>query len=235
MATILCIETATSICSVALSRNSKVVTHREISGGYAHAEKLVQFISELIAEAGIANKDLEAISVSSGPGSYTGLRIGISTAKGLCYALDIPLISISTLQSLAWKLKEDFGKQNTAEQMPVLFCPMIDARRMEVYTALYDENLKEVIPVSPLVIDESSFSTYLEKHRILFTGDGAEKCREVLEVHPNADFSLAGLSSAVSQCALANDSFANNRFENLALFEPFYLKEYKAGKSSILR
>ncbi len=231
MATILCIETSTTVCSVALSCDGKLLFVREVSEGYVHAEKLLPFISEIINESKIKLKDIHAIAVSSGPGSYTGLRIGVSTAKGLCYALDIPLIAVSTLQSLAWKAKEDLSKLEVKPDS-VLFCPMIDARRMEVYTALYDGDLKEVMQVSAEILDDKTFSNYFEKYKIYFTGDGAEKCRSLFSTQEQADFALQSNSSAATMCSLAESAYIGGKFENLALFEPFYLKEYKAGKSS---
>ena len=234
MATILCIETSTDVCSVALCRDGIMLSLRELSEGYLHAEKLLPFILEVINEAGLAKKDIQAVAVSSGPGSYTGLRIGVSTAKGLCYALDIPLISVSTLQALAWKLKQDLPVKKTKETEPVLFCPMIDARRMEVYTALFDVNLTEVMKITAEVMDEKAFSDYFEKYTIYFTGDGAEKCKPLFAEQKKADFKLQSPASAFAMCELAEMAYQHGNFENLALFEPFYLKDYKAGKSSPL-
>jgi tRNA threonylcarbamoyladenosine biosynthesis protein TsaB len=231
MSVILCIETSTSVCSVALSRDGKLLFMREISDGYMHAEKLLPFISEIITESGIKKKDIQAVAVSSGPGSYTGLRIGVSAAKGLCYALDIHLISVSTLQSLAWKVKEDLAKLELNTES-VLFCPMIDARRMEVYTALYNDKLEEVKAVSAEVMTEQSFSEYLDQYRIYFTGDGSEKCKALFEKQEQADFELSSTATASAMCALAELAYNSGKFEDLALFEPFYLKEYKAGKPS---
>lgn len=233
MATILCIETSTTVCSVAICQDGKVLFLQEISNGYVHAEKLLPFISDVINESGIRKKDIQAVAVSSGPGSYTGLRIGVSTAKGLCYALDLPLISVSTLQALAWKVKDDVSKLAKQNQ-PILFCPMIDARRMEVYTALYDGNLQEVMKVSATILDRETFSDYFKEHRIYFTGDGAEKCRSIFAEQNHAEFDLQSAASASTMCELAEIAYNAGRFENLALFEPFYLKEYKSGKPSQL-
>jgi len=230
MALIICIETSTTVCSVALSRNGKLQALREIETGYVHAEKLLPFISEIILDAGISKQEIQAIAVSAGPGSYTGLRIGISAAKGLCYALDIPLISISSLKSLAWKAREAIPEHE--QSSVVLFCPMIDARRMEVYNALYDEELKEIRGVMAEVIIADSLTDYLKEYQVYFTGDGAEKCKAVFSGNKNARFELESNASASSMCALVESKFQSGQFEDLALFEPFYLKEYRAGVSN---
>jgi len=231
MATIICIETSTTVCSVALSGNGKVLASRTIEDAYVHAEKLLPFISELILEAGIALQDIDAVAVSSGPGSYTGLRIGVSAAKGLCFALDIPLISVPSLESLAQQAKDNREKTDTPSGS-ILYCPMIDARRMEVYMALYDENIIEKRAVASEVIDPSSLSSYLKDHIIYFTGDGAEKCKKIFLEVKNANFSLQSIANADAMCSIADRKYASSQFENLALFEPFYLKEYKAGLSA---
>ncbi|TAH42792.1 MAG: tRNA (adenosine(37)-N6)-threonylcarbamoyltransferase complex dimerization subunit type 1 TsaB [Bacteroidetes bacterium] len=231
MATILCIETSTNVCSVALSRDGHLLAVRDISEGYLHAEKLLPFVLEVISESAVQKKEIQAVAVSSGPGSYTGLRIGVSTAKGLCYALDIPLVSISTLQALAWKVKQDLMLKELNPTESVLFCPMIDARRMEVYTALYDSNLKEVMKVSAEVMEPTTFADYFKSHTIYFTGDGADKCKALFAEQKKAAFDLQSPATASAMCALAENAYIKGHFENLALFEPFYLKEYKAGKS----
>ncbi len=231
MALIICIETSTTVCSVALSRNGKVQALREIETGYVHAEKLLPFISEIILEAGISKKEIQAIAVSAGPGSYTGLRIGISAAKGLCYALDIPLISISSLKSLAWKTKEALSQDGPGADT-ILFCPMIDARRMEVYNAIYDSDLNEIRGVMAEVINADSLTDYFKENQVYFSGDGAEKCKAVFSGNKNARFELESSASASSMCALVESKFQSGQFEDLALFEPFYLKEYRAGVSS---
>ncbi|HNS12263.1 MAG TPA: tRNA (adenosine(37)-N6)-threonylcarbamoyltransferase complex dimerization subunit type 1 TsaB [Bacteroidia bacterium] len=231
MATIICIETSTKVCSVALSIGGSLQALREIGDEYVHAEKLLPFISELISEAGISKSDINAIAVSSGPGSYTGLRIGVSAAKGLCYALDIPLISISSLESLAQQAKDDLAKVDNPVH-PILFCPMIDARRMEVYMALYDVNLKRINEVASIVLNPNSLSDYLAGHTIYFTGDGAEKSKVIFSPQKNANYTLIANASAGPMCTIAERKYVSNQFENLALFEPFYLKEYKAALST---
>jgi tRNA threonylcarbamoyladenosine biosynthesis protein TsaB len=218
MSLILGIETATKICSVALSENGKLLASKEEGGAYSHSEKLTVFIQEILKQAGKNLKDLDAIAVSKGPGSYTGLRIGVSAAKGLCYGLEIPLISVSTLQAMA--------KGKTEKN--VLFCPMIDARRMEVYTALFDENNKELAPISAKIIDESSFDDQLKENQIIFFGDGADKCEEVLGSNVNALFSKDGFPSAEYINQIALEKFSKQDFEDVAYFEPYYLKDFVA-------
>jgi len=218
MALILNIETATTVCSAALSRNGIVISKREENKGFTHSENLTSFIEDLMQEAGLPFSQLDAVAVSSGPGSYTGLRIGISTAKGYCYALDKPLIAVPTLQALASQV-----------HFTGLRCPMLDARRMEVYCALYDENLEVVEPVSAKIIDESSFADVLSRSKISFFGDGAAKCKVLLSKNPNAVFIDGVLSTSESMTKLAEEKFRNEEFENVALFEPFYLKEFVPG------
>ena len=219
MALILNIETATTVCSAALSRNGAVFSFREENKGFTHSENLTAFIEDMMEEEGLSFKQLDAVAVSSGPGSYTGLRIGVSTAKGYCFALDRPLIAVPTLQSLASQVPHS----------SMLLCPMLDARRMEVYCAVYDENLEEVEPIAAKVIDDSSFLDLLNQKKIHFFGDGAAKCKPLLSAHPNAVFTDGILATSQSMAFLAEDKFLKGEFENVALFEPFYLKEFVAG------
>ena len=227
MALIINIETATTVCSVALSRDGLLLSLREVNEGFTHSEKLTVFIEQMMKEAGIPFSMLDAVAVSSGPGSYTGLRIGVSTAKGLCFALDKPLIAIPTLKSLALK-----SRQSTVDsrRSDFCYCSMLDARRMEVYCAVYDENLAELEPVSAKVMDENSFSELLKEKRVYFFGDGAAKCKPLLSHHPNAVFMDDLFTSAAAMIELAEEKFLRRDFENVALFEPFYLKEFVAGK-----
>lgn len=219
MAKILQIETATQICSVALSIDGKTVALKEESGQNLHASNLTLFIDDVIKSAGLTYKDLDAVAVSKGPGSYTGLRIGVSTAKGLCYALDIPLIAIETLEMMAAGfLFENPGYNG-------LVCPMIDARRMEVYTALFDAELKVLEPTSAKIIDETSFKSVLDQSQVSFLGDGAAKCAEAL-AHANSSFSDVNFNSASYMSALAFNAFKVGNFEDVAYFEPFYLKDF---------
>ena len=219
MASIICIETATKSCSVALARDSHLVAVKEeVSENYSHSEQLTVFIEQLLQQEGLKVSDLDAIAVSSGPGSYTGLRIGVSTAKGLCYASDVPLIAISTLGAMVQAMKDKYPEAQ--------LCPMLDARRMEVYCALYSKS--HASPVVAKIIDKYSFKEELEKGPILFFGDGAYKCQDLL-VHANAYFELGVYPSAVNMISLAYEKFQNQDFEDIAYFEPFYLKDFVAG------
>ncbi|PWG80866.1 tRNA (adenosine(37)-N6)-threonylcarbamoyltransferase complex dimerization subunit type 1 TsaB [Pararcticibacter amylolyticus] len=223
MALILQIETSTTSCSAALARDGEILSVKEVNQPNVHASSLTLFINEVLQSAGVRMEQVEAVAVSMGPGSYTGLRIGVSTAKGICYAMDIPLISVNTLEAMAWKMK-GLGSYPDA-----LFCPMIDARRMEVYTAVYDQELQMISPVEAKIIDESSFAELLKSHRIVFFGDGADKCREVLGLSPNALFADDFFNSSSGLTSLAYRNYQNSRFEDTAYFEPYYLKDFIAG------
>ena len=220
MALILQIETSTISCSVALSLDGKTIASKELAERNVHASYLTLFIEEVMAQSGRSIGDLDAVAVSMGPGSYTGLRIGVSTAKGLCYALDIPLIAINTLQAMT------LGFMSSYNDHSVLFCPMIDARRMEVYAAVYNSQLDELLPVAARIIDENSFSDLLLDHKIVFFGDGAMKCLEALAANPNALFVSEFLNSAKDLSFLAASKFERKEFEDVAYFEPFYLKDF---------
>ncbi len=219
MAKILQIETATAICSVALSVNGEIISFKEEQGQNLHAANLTLFIDEAVKAAGLSYQELDAIAVSKGPGSYTGLRIGVSTAKGLCYALDKRLIAIETLEMMA----AGFLTENP--DYSGLICPMIDARRMEVYTAVFDPSLNLLLPTEAKIIDETSFNEYLSQQVITFLGDGAAKCAEVLK-HQHAKFDATNFNSARYMSRLANEAFRNRKFEDVAYFEPFYLKDF---------
>ena len=186
MTLLLGLETSTKICSVALSDGDKLLAIKEEGGTYSHAEKLTTFIQDVLQQAGVKMENVDAIAVSKGPGSYTGLRIGVSVAKGLCYALNKPLISVDTLQAMALNL--------SLTENADLYCPMIDARRMEVYTAVYNKNNEEVTPVTAKIIDENAFAD-IEGRKIMFFGDGAEKCKAILTSN-NIIFNDNGLPSA---------------------------------------
>jgi tRNA threonylcarbamoyladenosine biosynthesis protein TsaB len=224
MAIILNLETATTVCSVALAKDGQLLSQKELNADYTHAENLTLFIEAVIQEAKLSLKNIDAIAVSKGPGSYTGLRIGVSTAKGLCYSLDKPMIAINTLEHSAYGCSLQHGKSND------LFCPMIDARRMEVYCAVYDKSNKLIRPTAAQIIDEHSFLDLLEKQTIYFFGDGAEKCKSTLSTHPNAIFLDHLYPSAGNMIRLAENVFLNKQFEDVAYFEPFYLKDFVAGK-----
>jgi len=229
MTLILSIETATPVCSVALARNNGLLGIKESAKKNSHSEVVTIFIDELLNDTKLNYSDLDAIAVSKGPGSYTGLRIGVSTAKGLCYALDVPLISVNTLQSMSAGM---MGKPVTSDKLPTLFCPMIDARRMEVYTAIYNHKNEQVKETSAEIIDENSFKKYLAKNNVVFFGDGSAKCKNVL-THPNAVFVDDIHPSAANMAEIANQKFKENQFEAVAYFEPFYLKEFIAGKPKV--
>ena len=216
MAIILNIETATKNCSVSVAKDGETVALKELNdGGYSHAEKLHEFIKEVVLEAGIELSDLKAIAVSKGPGSYTGLRIGVSAAKGLCFALNIPLISVNTLQSLSQTISIKAG----------YIIPLLDARRMEVYSSVYNEKYENCREVLAEIITENSFETYLEKDKVYFLGDGAEKCKEFIQ-HPNAVFMDDKFPSAKEMCMLSYVKYKKNDIEDVAYFEPFYLKDF---------
>lgn len=226
MSCILHIETSTDVCSVALSQDG-VCLHEEIdTNGRRHAEILAPFVEEAVSFADSHAIPLDAVSVSAGPGSYTGLRIGVSTAKGLCYGRDLKLISIPTLKVLCTPIllyREDIPDN-------ALLCPMIDARRMEVYTAIYDRALHEVVPTDAVIVNENSFAEILDKQPVFFFGNGADKCRDTLK-HPNAYFIEGIVPKASNMLPLAERALALNETEDVAYYEPFYLKQFVAGKS----
>jgi tRNA threonylcarbamoyladenosine biosynthesis protein TsaB len=216
---LLCIETATTVCSVCVTADDKILAHKEINNGFSHAENLHVFIQDVLKEANLSIKQLNAVAISKGPGSYTGLRIGVSTAKGLCYALQIPLISIDTLQSMAYAVA-------SAKKEDALYCPMLDARRMEVYCAVYDKNVETITTVNALVLDEKSVAVFNQNKSIYFFGDGMPKAKELLQNNKNAFFIDAIFPSAKNMAALAFTKFTKKQFEDVAYFEPFYLKEF---------
>jgi len=220
---ILNIETSTKACSVALHKNGELIVCREdVSANFSHSEKLLKFISELFSDEKLSLSDLDAIAVSMGPGSYTGLRIGVSTAKGLCYGLDIPLISISTLKAMSFGMALEIKAD--------LYCPMIDARRMEVYSAFFDINNTEVRKIQADIINENSYKKELEK-KVVFFGDGSEKLIEKIK-DKNAIFVSDIHPSAKNMGLLSYQKFTKSLFEDLAYFEPFYLKDFVAGRKS---
>jgi tRNA threonylcarbamoyladenosine biosynthesis protein TsaB len=230
MGLILCIETATEVCSVALSGDGKILAVRESAARNVHSSMLTLFIEEIIKSSDLTIDKLDAIAVSMGPGSYTGLRIGVATAKGLCYALGKPLIAIPTLRSMAEGMNY---KLQVTNDKKILFCPMIDARRMEVYSELFDKAGNTVREVRAEIIDAWSFQEFLADHTVVFAGEGAEKCKPSLVGHPNALFLDGFMASAVYLAGLAETRFRQKQFENLAYFEPFYLKEFVAGKPRV--
>ncbi len=224
MARILSIETSTSMCSVALHERGALLALAEIKEPGAHAEKLLQLVDEVFEKAALSFGDLDAVAVSQGPGSYTGLRIGVSTAKGIAYALDIPLIGINTLQAMASSQPLNQGEFVVA---------VLDARRMEVYTQTFGEANQEITSIAALVLEEGVFASILEKGRVFFVGDGAEKVKAYAQ-HPNAVFSSSWEQSlsAKNMGQLAFEKFLRQDLEDLAYFVPNYLKEFKALQSS---
>lgn len=219
MAILLQIETATTVCSVSLAIDGETVALKEQSTPNIHASSLTLFIDEVMSTANLNYQDLDAVAVSMGPGSYTGLRIGVSTAKGLCFALDKPLIAVPTLKMMA----DGFLQQNP--NYGGLVCSMIDARRMEVFTEVFTHELGEFEAVNAKIVDEKSFILELDNHYVTFIGDGAEKCKSVL-THQNAHFSTANYNSAANMSRIAHEAFQKQLFEDVAYFEPFYLKEF---------
>lgn len=228
MALILQIETSTISCSVALAENGATIACKEVSERNIHASSITLFIEEVMKAASKELSSLDAVAVSKGPGSYTGLRIGVSTAKGLCYALDVPLITIDTLKVMASNTSINSGNTES------LFCPMIDARRMEVYTAVYDSALNEINPVSAKIIDENSFAELLNERNMVFFGDGAEKCMEPLGNNANATFITTFENSAGDMSAEAFSRFNKQIFEDIAYFEPYYLKDFVATTPKVV-
>ncbi|WP_423819918.1 tRNA (adenosine(37)-N6)-threonylcarbamoyltransferase complex dimerization subunit type 1 TsaB [Salinimicrobium sp. TIG7-5_MAKvit] len=217
---ILCIETATTNCSVALENKGKLLALKEdYSNNYSHAERLHLFIEEILRENEVDARDLDAIAVSKGPGSYTGLRIGVSAAKGLCFALELPLISIPTLRSLALQVKQEKDG---------FIIPLLDARRMEVYTAGFTVDYRKVFDTRAQILAPDSFSKYLENAAVTFIGSGVEKFSKICE-HPNATFIEGKLPSASQMVSLASEKFQKEKFEDVAYFEPYYLKDFMAG------
>lgn len=232
MPLILGIETATQVCSVSLSQDEETLSLRQSHEKNAHSKNINIFIEQVVKESRKTIRNIDAVSVSKGPGSYTGLRIGVSTAKGLCYAMDKPLIAVSTLQAMACGLSEKL-KVNKTYNKDVLLCPMIDARRMEVYTAIFDTENKQLRDIKAEIIDKNSFSKYLKDHKIYFFGDGSNKCQEVLGNNPNAIFIDDFKPSAKYIAGLAFKKYQKKQFEDLAYFEPFYLKDFIAGKPKV--
>lgn len=225
MTYILHLETATKVCSVAIAKDGVLISLKETTVANSHSSLITSFVDDVIKSAGIKLNDLKAVCISKGPGSYTGLRIGVSTAKGFCYALNIPLIAVNTLQSMA-----NLYAMNNADLLndKTFFCPMIDARRMEVFTALFNHNVNFVNETSAKIIDGESFKKELSAYKIIFFGDGAEKCRQSLSHNPNAIFDNEFAVSARGMISVAWEKYRAKNFENLAYFEPYYLKDFLA-------
>lgn len=228
MACILHIETSTDVCSVAVTNDRQLIWNEEDHSGPNHAVSLGVYVDQALSYIDHDGLKLDAVAVSSGPGSYTGLRIGVSMAKGVCYGRDAVLISAPTLQVLCVPIlfREDLPED-------AVLCPMIDARRMEVYSAIYDRALKEVRPVQADVVTEETYKEYLDKGPVWFFGNGAAKCKEVIN-HPNAKFIDNIQPLAKNICPVAQKRLYNNQTEDVAYFEPNYLKEFQATKAKTL-
>tara|TARA_R110000868_G_scaffold92136_9_gene255688 strand:- start:3442 stop:4113 length:672 start_codon:yes stop_codon:yes gene_type:complete len=220
LAIILNLETATTNCSVSISKDGKTLSLKEDHDkNYSHAERLHIYIDKVIKEAGIDIHELDAIAISKGPGSYTGLRIGVSAAKGLCFALDKPLISVSTLEALSHQVTCTEG----------FIVPMLDARRMEVYSGVFDFKYNQIRETEAQILNESSFNTYLEQGNVFFIGNGVEKTKTLIS-HRNAVFIEDKLPSSKEMSSLAYNKYKINNFEDVAYFEPYYLKDFVALK-----
>ncbi len=228
MPIILNIETSTDICSVCISQQGEVLSIRETERSYSHSEVIAIFIDECVKEAGLSMRDLEAVSISQGPGSYTALRIGAATAKGICFALSIPLIAIGTLDALRNSISNKAGTND-------LIIPMIDARRKEVYRCVYDSMGTILAPVQPIILDDETFNEYSQYDNLLFCGDGADKAKDILDIK-NGLFYEDECSSK-HMIKLSEEKFALKEFENISYYEPFYYKgpNITVQKKNILR
>lgn len=230
MAALLVIETSTEICSVALTLDGLFLDMIESKEGQNHAKLVTVFAEELLRRNNMTAKDLAGVAVSKGPGSYTGLRIGVSTAKGICFALNIPLIAVGTLEAMTHHVILNRSSFGIPEINHVLFCPLIDARRMEVFSMLMDADGSVIRPISAVVVDEIFLAQELKENMVVFYGNGAEKCKNVL-TSPNAVFISNIEASAKYLCNLAWLLYNKNQFEDVAYFEPFYLKDFVATVS----
>lgn len=222
MPVILHLETSTSVCSVALSIDGKLIADRISFDGPSHAVLLAQFVDEILKETRDRFSQPDAVAVSCGPGSYTGLRIGVSMAKGLCFGWDVPLIAIDTLKLLAFS-----ASKTSLHNTSTLLCPMIDARRMEVFSAIFDQRLQMVRPIAADIVDETTYLPWLENNQMLFFGNGADKCRQHV-AHANAQFAADIVPKASEMIELSEKAFSENVFVDTAYFEPFYLKDFVA-------
>ena len=219
MPLILSIDTSTKVCSVALHQDGKLLAINELYTEKSHSGMLTTLCENVVKHAHFSLSDLDAIAVAKGPGSYTGLRIGVSTAKGFCFALDKPLIAVNTLEAMAFQIKDFYDAS-------YLICPMIDARRMEVYCQILDSEMNTVSKTEAKIIDEESFAELLAKNKIVFIGDGAVKCQEKI-THPNAIFPTTEITPTAKTIGiLATNFYTKSLFENVVTFEPFYLKEF---------
>ena len=231
---ILCLETATPTCSVAITDGKNALAHRECKGQNAHSEKITLFIKEVMDEVGIDYGQLKAVAVSKGPGSYTGLRIGVSTAKGVCYAAGLPLMAVDTLHAMAYGMRQKLGDQ---VQPNDLFIPMIDARRMEVYCAVFDAGMHRIQDTQAVVFDETSplasLTSQFPTFRLWLFGDGAPKLKTLLKDLPQIQIVEGFEPSAAYMASLTDLALRENDFVDVAYFEPFYLKDFVAGKPHV--
>jgi tRNA threonylcarbamoyladenosine biosynthesis protein TsaB len=229
MALILNIETATNVCSVALAHDGELMCLKESLKDKSHSALLSVFIDETLRENNLSAVQLDAVAVSKGPGSYTGLRIGVSVAKGLCYGSNKPLISVNTLKAMACGMLNLYNQNKTSQSHPEnsLFCPMIDARRMEVFTAIYDHLNNVIEDTRALIVEPSSFDIYLTDKKLIFFGSGAKKIKDIIH-NKNAIFFDNYNTSARNMINLSEEAFRKMQFENVAYFEPFYLKDFIA-------
>jgi tRNA threonylcarbamoyladenosine biosynthesis protein TsaB len=227
MSLLLSLETSTQSCSVALHKDGVLVTSKIMTVPRSAASQLAVMIEEVMKDSGVAMKELNGIVVTSGPGSYTGLRIGVATAKGVCYALNIPLLSVNTLELMAFQ----YLKTATPEikKNNLLLCPMLDARRMEVYCAVFDMNLNSIEPIKAKIIDATSFNELLNNHQVIFFGEGADKCRGMIN-HTNAQFIAQLIPQASFLGEIGYKKYNQGAFEELVSFEPFYLKDFLIKK-----
>ncbi len=229
MPLILNIETSCSVCSVVLSNNDLIIDKKQTEIKNSHSAKLTIYIEEIFKYSELQISDLDAVSVSKGPGSYTGLRIGVSTAKGIAYGAGIPLISVNTLQSMTSGIIDNIDKYLLENKDNIIFCPMIDARRMEVYSAFFNLNNKQIVETSADIIENNSYIDLLDKNKIIFFGDGASKCKNTI-THENAVFIDNIFPLAENMIKLSEKAYENKNFEDVAYFEPFYLKDFLATK-----
>ncbi|WP_318344012.1 tRNA (adenosine(37)-N6)-threonylcarbamoyltransferase complex dimerization subunit type 1 TsaB [Flagellimonas baculiformis] len=217
MAIILNLETATTNCSVSISKGNEIISLKENNAAdYSHSEQLHLFIKEALEEASLSFSDLDAIAISKGPGSYTGLRIGVSSAKGLCFSLDLPLISVPTLQGMALQVKLEKGE---------LAIPVLDARRMEVYSCVFDASYQEIRETRAEIITENAFADFVSEKKVFVVGSGAQKCKDILQ-HPNFYFDGEIVPSAKQMGPIAYKKYQAKQFEDVAYFEPYYLKDF---------
>ncbi len=232
MALILSLETSTTVCSAALHHDGNLLGSKELLTPQSASSQLAPIIDQLLKDSKISSKEINAVAVASGPGSYTGLRIGVATAKGLCFALQIPLIAINTLELMAYQVVNSSTSPSPEERGQggeVLLCPMLDARRMEVYCLLTDLNLNIIEQTQAKIIDQESFKEWLDRRTIFFFGNGADKCKDIIK-HINAIF-IQDINPSASQLGeMAFQKFIRNEVEDLSSFEPHYLKEFMIKK-----